>query len=472
MARLPIQPRWSVPVSVGAFKSIEMLLLVLTGAFVASAMVRFWPETRIGGAALGVIASSVVAYEALRFSGAYRWERLAYGGLDWRRTLLAGAGSAVAFVCCMALVHPIGSGFPAGGLMAWGGSTFLAISAALILIRVIASDVLRGWLSAGQFTTKVAVVGEDAAAACAARLGADNPADVAVVGQYSTVWSGDGIRGDLNTLMLDCRLRRVDAVVLAPAIGDAAQLTRLRALLRPCVQDVFVLAESADMVGPDAKPAALGTQALLLVSEGPLKDWKGVSKDVFDRVCAALLLLLIAPLLGIVAVLIKLESPGPILFRQLRVGYNNQLFSILKFRTMHNAAADRLAAQQTLRGDPRVTRIGGVLRKLSIDELPQLVNVLRGDMSLVGPRPHAPGTSADGKRVQELIDEYPCRHRVKPGITGLAQVRGFRGGMHTTQQVSNRLEADLEYIRRQSVWLDIKIMVMTVMREARSTRAF
>jgi lipopolysaccharide/colanic/teichoic acid biosynthesis glycosyltransferase len=217
---------------------------------------------------------------------------------------------------------------------------------------------------------------------------------------------------------------------------------------------------------------ALGQQPMLMVIERPMKDWRALAKNGFDRLCAAIILAMIAPLLGLVAILIRIDTPGPILFRQLRVGYNNQLFPIFKFRTMHAHATDRLATTQTTRGDVRVTRVGRVLRKLSIDELPQLFNVLLGNMSLVGPRPHAPGTSAAGQRVDLLIENYARRHLVKPGITGLAQVRGFRGGMTTFEQVSRRVQCDLEYITHQSIWLDIKIMVMTLLREVGGGRAF
>ncbi len=468
-------PHWSEPVLSGVFKLIELAVLIVIGTACAIVSARQWPGVTVAEGTLGVIASTIVAFESLCLTGAYRFEHLASGSGQWRRTGLAAALAGLALMACLAVEHQTWR-----ILSGWGLTLAIGLSAALAFLRALSAAVLRRWLDAGHFATKIAVVGGTASAsALMSRLCADDRRRVRALGQYAATSGAinpteEGIcfRGDVNTLLLDCRLRRVDAVILAVQPGEGSMLSHLMARVGPCLQDVYVLPEAVDFAGPAARPAALGSQPLLLVKERPLKDWQGVSKAVFDRVGAAVLLVMLAPLLAVVAVLVRVGSPGPILFRQLRVGYNNQLFPILKFRTMRNEAADRLAERQTLRNDPRVTPVGAILRKLSIDELPQLINVLRGDMSLVGPRPHAPGTSADGKRVHLLVENYPCRHLVKPGITGLAQVRGHRGGMHTTQQVMNRLNADLEYIRRQSLWLDVKIMIMTVMREARSSRAF
>ncbi|MBV8526549.1 MAG: sugar transferase, partial [Acetobacteraceae bacterium] len=169
--------------------------------------------------------------------------------------------------------------------------------------------------------------------------------------------------------------------------------------------------------------------------------------------------MLLSPVLCGIYILIKLESSGPALFRQLRVGHGGRLFSCMKFRTMDHARSDLVSAKQTQPGDPRITRVGAVLRKLSLDELPQLFNVLVGDMSLVGPRPLAPGTSIGGVPVDKLVPDFARRHSVKPGITGLAQARGLRGALCTVSQLLERVAADMEYVCDHSLWLDLKIMV-------------
>lgn len=204
----------------------------------------------------------------------------------------------------------------------------------------------------------------------------------------------------------------------------------------------------------------------------PHDRWQRSQKTVFDCLAATCLLLLLAPFLALVALLIALDSRGPVLFRQPRTGLNNRPFTIYKFRTMQHAMADTLADQQTVRNDPRVTRIGATLRKLSIDELPQLINVLRGDMSLVGPRPHAPNTKAAGQLFADVVQNYALRHRMKPGITGWAQVNGWRGETKTVEDIQRRVEHDLHYINNWSFAFDVKILMLTLLREIRSKTAF
>ena len=189
------------------------------------------------------------------------------------------------------------------------------------------------------------------------------------------------------------------------------------------------------------------------------------SKRCFDASAAFLLLLILAPGLLAIALAIKLTSPGPILFRQWRYGLNNQLFRIYKFRTMHADQGDEAGVQQTRRGDQRVTWLGHFLRRSSLDEVPQLLNVLKGDMSLVGPRPHVPGMLAGGVLYEELVPHYFERHRVRPGITGLAQANGLRGSTEDPGAAIARIERDLEYIDNWSLQLDLRLLIETARTE-------
>ncbi|WP_241525587.1 exopolysaccharide biosynthesis polyprenyl glycosylphosphotransferase [Pseudophaeobacter leonis] len=185
-------------------------------------------------------------------------------------------------------------------------------------------------------------------------------------------------------------------------------------------------------------------------------------KRLFDVFFALAALALLWPVLLIAAVAIRLESSGPILFRQLRHGYNNRTIEILKFRSMYAEMADPMARQVVTSGDPRVTRVGRFLRRSSIDELPQLFNVLRGDLSLVGPRPHAvEAMSSQQERFTKIVDGYSARHRLPPGITGWAQINGWRGGIDDPQKLTARFEHDLFYIENWSFWLDLKILFRT-----------
>jgi len=190
-----------------------------------------------------------------------------------------------------------------------------------------------------------------------------------------------------------------------------------------------------------------------------------VMKRVLDISLAGLGLLALMPLLVIVAILIKIESPGPVFFRQKREGLHGKLFSVYKFRSMRSELGDASGVAQTVSGDPRVTPIGRFLRRTSIDELPQLINVLLGDMSLVGPRPHVPGMLAGGMRYRDLVSYYDERHRVRPGITGWAQVNGLRGSTTERSTAIARVDYDLAYIDNWSLGLDLKIIFLTVWRE-------
>jgi len=202
-------------------------------------------------------------------------------------------------------------------------------------------------------------------------------------------------------------------------------------------------------------------QGLLQVSVGPLGLRARLGKRLFDLTIAVLALVALSPLLMAVALVIKLEDGGPVLFVQRRVGRGNRFFPILKFRSMRVNSVGRDGSLSVSRSDTRITRVGRFIRATSIDELPQLLNVLRGDMSLVGPRPHAIGSQAGDKLFWEVDARYWERHALKPGLTGLAQVRGWRGATHREEDLSGRLNADLEYLAGWSLWRDLWIILAT-----------
>jgi polysaccharide biosynthesis protein PslA len=253
-------------------------------------------------------------------------------------------------------------------------------------------------------------------------------------------------------------LTGVDRVVVScPADRRRAWMDALQGAN---IQGEIIIPELLDLapsgMGPDHNIPSV------IVASGPLTLVDRMIKRGFDLVLATAAIVVLAPVLVITAIAVKLDSPGPVLFKQRRIGRGNQLFYVLKFRSMRVEKCDSDGNRSTARDDDRITRVGHIIRKMSIDELPQLFNALRGDMSIVGPRPHAMGSRAAHKLFWEVDKRYWHRHAIKPGLTGLAQVRGYRGATVFESDLQDRLQSDLEYLQGWSIWRDIKIMLLTI----------
>lgn len=276
----------------------------------------------------------------------------------------------------------------------------------------------------------------------------------------------------------------IDAVQagLAPDISDPRALDRVGRLLKRADRVVIActperraawaaVVKGANIRGEIVTPEldALGSlgaasfagQPTLIVAVGPLSMRNRALKRGLDLFFALGALVVLAPLMALTAIAVKLESPGAVFFVQPRLGRGNRLFPMYKFRSMRADLCDVDGATSTARGDKRVTRVGRVIRATSIDELPQILNVLKGDMSIVGPRPHALGSLAGDKLFWEVDQRYWHRHATKPGITGLAQVKGFRGATHMTSDLTSRLQADLDYLNGWTLWRDVSILLAT-----------
>ncbi len=252
----------------------------------------------------------------------------------------------------------------------------------------------------------------------------------------------------------------IDQIYVTTPWANAPIALQHLELLRKFSAQVFVLPDN-QRVWSQLGVSTFGNRLSLTAVERPIDGWDLWLKRMQDIVVATISLALFSPVMLGVALAIKLEGPGPIFFRQKRIGFNGSIFEVWKFRSMYVEQTDPGALKQTGKSDPRVTRVGRFIRHMSIDELPQFFNVLEGSMSVVGPRPHALETRAEGQLLDKLIDSYADRHRVKPGVTGWAQINGLRGELDSSKKVEQRVKYDLEYIEKWSLWLDLKIILRT-----------
>jgi putative colanic acid biosynthesis UDP-glucose lipid carrier transferase len=274
--------------------------------------------------------------------------------------------------------------------------------------------------------------------------------------------------GALSALADYARSHTIDVIYIALPMASQPRILKLLEDLRDTtasiyfVPDIFV----SDLI--QARVDSIGGLPVVAVCESPFCGFNGVVKRASDFVLAALILLLVSPLMIAIAVGVKLSAPGPVLFKQRRYGLDGKRIVVYKFRTM-TVAEDGELVRQATRNDARVTRFGAFLRRTSLDELPQFINVLQGRMSVVGPRPHA---VAHNEMYRKLIRGYMIRHKVKPGVTGFAQVNGWRGETDTVDKMKRRIEYDLQYLRNWSLLLDLQIIVKTVFVVLRKDNAY
>lgn len=402
-----------------------------------------------GGAVAG-------AYDhALLFGFRRQWQRIGLAAL-------AALGATLAAAWAFGALGRLGAGWLAAfGLL---GAVGLASG------RATAAALARRLPRAARRTVIIGTGPQ--AARLAAALRAD-PAGLEVIGAVDerttrgTPPPGVALLGSLPHLAAMIRRGEVDVVAIALPWSMEARILALLDELSTFPVEV--------RLAPDMMAARLPGQGHPplppLLCARPMSGAYGAAKVALDYLLASAALVVLGLPMLLIVLAIRLDSPGPVLFRQRRIGFNDRPFEVFKFRTMYDDAADHDATRQVLAGDPRVTRVGRFLRRTSLDELPQLLNVLRGEMSVVGPRPHAPGTRAGTRRFDEVVANYASRHRVKPGLTGLAQVRGLRGPTPDEELILKRVESDLEYIARWSPWLDVAIILRTPLAVLRARNA-
>jgi polysaccharide biosynthesis protein PslA len=354
---------------------------------------------------------------------------------------------------------------------AWG-----ATAVVVMLSDVLASRTVTLWHSQRRLAKRIAVYG---AGSHGARFIAEAvnhwPTRLVVRGcfdddvdSHDEVVGGIPYLGGSRQLIEFVRREPINEIVIAlPWTSEKRIAEVLRGLRHLAVP--IRLAPDVLVVNNPERRQRISRFYSLTISDLPVSEWSLFVKSQFDRIVASILLMMTLPTFATIACLIRMEDSGPVFFRQKRLGLNNKPFDVLKFRTMAVSGDDRNAVRQARKDDSRVTKVGRFLRRSSLDELPQLLNVLRGEMSLVGPRPHPMWTRAaelwpdqGDLPLDAIFSEYASRHRMKPGITGWAQVCGYRGETETPEKMARRVEHDLHYIDNWSLWLDVRILARTV----------
>ena len=406
------------------------------------------------------VAGGCLAYCGLHGLGAYRFGPGETMARHLGRTLAAaaiagGASLGLAALIGREVITPI---------EAW----MVLLSLLLGLSHAFAWTRVRRWRKFGRLTPNVVVVGatENAARLIEAALARR---DVAVLGIFDDradrappTIHGVPVLGDTRHLLEHRILPYVDRIIITVTAASQPRVRELIERLRVLPNALTLFLDTDSEETRSATLSKLAETPLARVSGVEADERRAVAKRIQDVALGLACLIVAAPVMALIALAVRLDSPGPVLFSQRRHGFNNESITVWKFRSMRQESADASASRQVTADDRRITRVGRFIRSTSLDELPQLLNVLQGEMSLVGPRPHAIGMKTAGEESARLVAEYAWRHRMKPGITGWAQVQGSRGPVDTPEAVRRRVGYDIDYIERQSFWFDVYIILMTL----------
>lgn len=353
----------------------------------------------------------------------------------------------------------------------WLSAFFFSGLAALIAERLFLRAWVRTWARQGRLDRRTVIVGSDESGEQLVQaLNAQDDSDIHVLGVFDdrndaralATCAGAPKLGKVDDIVEFARRTRVDLVLFALPISAETRILEMLKKLWVLPVDIRLSAHTNKLRFRPRSYSYLGEVPTLDVFEAPITDWDLVMKWLFDHVVGSIILFAALPVMALVALAIKLDSPGPVLFRQKRFGFNNERIDVFKFRSLYHHHADPTAAKVVTKNDPRVTRVGRFIRKTSLDELPQLFNVVfKSNLSIVGPRPHAVQGKLQSRLFDEAVDGYFARHRVKPGITGWAQINGWRGEIDNEEKIQKRVEFDLYYIENWSVLFDFYILMKT-----------
>lgn len=473
IAAAPIEASYSSVVIVGIAQAIEALLLAGLGFAVFAAYVE------PGQQAVYVPTILVTTLFANVLFNAARTHRIAAYRTVFQQMGRVLAAWSLVFIVVMTTAFLLKSSDLVSRV--WLVSWFAGGALLLIAFRLALRQLVRHWTSDGKLKRRTVIVGggHDAEALIAS-IRESAGADVNLLGLFddrSDERSPESVAsvpklGRVADLIEFARQTRVDLVIVSMPLSAEKRVLEMLTQLWVLPVDIRLSAHMSKLRFTSRAYSYVGDVPVFDLADRPISDWNLVFKWLFDKLVALVALALLSPVMIATAILIKLDSPGPVFFRQKRHGFNNELIEVFKFRSMRTEMADPTASRQVTKDDPRVTRVGRFIRKTSIDELPQFFNSLAGSLSLVGPRPHAVAAQSHNLLYTEVVDGYFARHKVKPGVTGWAQINGWRGEMDTNEKIRMRTEYDLFYIENWSMLFDLKILLLTPVRLLNTENAY
>ena len=466
---------YSPAIVTGMMRLFEATGLTLIGIVAAliyvlprGAFAFYYPITSVMGALLAVLL--------LQISDAYQLQALR-SPMRILPKMLINWIIAFASMAVIAFFLKIGAEYS----RVWFGSWFLGGAAFLLIGRNLVAFALRRWARDGTMERRAVIVGGGAAAEQLIRALEQQPDnDIRICGIFDDrdnrrsppIVAGYPKLGTISELVEFSRLVRIDMLIISLPLTAEKRVMEMLKKLWILPVDIRLAAHSSELRFRPRAYSHIGSVQMLDIFDRPINDWDSVAKRAFDIVFSLLGILILWPIMLVTAIAIKLTSKGPVLFIQKRHGFNNEIINVYKFRSMYADQGDPTARNAVTRGDPRVTPVGRFIRRTSIDELPQFFNSLKGDLSLVGPRPHAILAQTQNRLYSEVVDGYFARHRVKPGITGWAQINGWRGEVDDDEKIRQRTAYDLYYIENWSLLFDLKILLLTPFRLLNTENAY
>ncbi|MBN9047246.1 MAG: undecaprenyl-phosphate glucose phosphotransferase [Rhizobiales bacterium] len=459
----------------GIVRIVEFALIFLTGLASLAAYVGreintllYYPLIIAGGSVLFVML--------MELRGAYQVNILRSASQNLRRLIVSWA-TVLSLLALAGFLFKASAYYSRGWFLIWAVSAI----AALIAWRLIIAWKIRRWARNGTMERRAVIVGGGPNAETLIRaLEQQTDNDIRICGIFDDrddkrsppIVAGYPKLGTIDELIEFARIARIDMLIVSLPISAEVRVLQLLKKLWVLPVDIRLSALNNHLRFRPRAYSYVGSVPMLDIFDKPINDWDSVAKRIFDIAFSLAGIVVLSPVRLETAIAIKLDSKGPVFFQQKRHGFNNEVINVWKFRSLYTDQCDPTARNTVTRNDPRVTRVGRFIRKTSLDELPQFFNVIAGSLSLVGPRPHAVAASSHNLLWNEVVDGYFARHRVKPGVTGWAQINGWRGEIDSKEKIRMRTEYDLYYIENWSLWFDIKILFLTPIRLLTSENAY